>query len=135
MKMDLDLLKLIEYWNNGLRCADILMKLALDLDGAENDALIRATRGLNAGLGGSRNLCGALTGSCCVFGYFAESNEDLKLFIQKFLDWFKEKTIPLCGSMDCKDIIGNIGGCPRLVLDCYSKTMEILGENEAFYAN
>jgi hypothetical protein len=133
--MDLDLMKLIEYWNNGLRCADILMKLALDFDGAENDALIRSMRGLNAGLGGSRNVCGALTGSCCVFGYFVKSNDDLKVLIQKFVEWFKEKTVPLCGSVNCEDIIGALGGCPQLVLDCFSKTMEILGESGVFDEN
>ena len=130
--MDLDLMKLLEYWNNGLRCADILVKLALDFAGEENDELVRSARGLNAGLGGSRGVCGSLTGCCLVIGYFTETNDVLNGAVQEFVEWFNEKTVPLAGSVNCGDIIGTAGGCPRLVLDCYSKTMEILSETGVF---
>jgi hypothetical protein len=128
----MDLMKLLEYWNNGLRCADILVKLALDFAGEENDALIRSARALNAGLGASRGVCGSLTGCCLVIGYFTDSRDVLNSSVQEFAEWFKEKTVPLCGSVNCEDIIGAAGGCPRLVLDCYSKTMEILSEKGVF---
>ena len=62
---------LMELGMQGFECSQILMMLALETDGCENPDLIRAMSGLTGGMGHCQKECGALTGGCCVLGYFA----------------------------------------------------------------
>ena len=67
--------RMLELSGQGFYCAQILLILALEAEGKENPDLVRAMSGLNGGLGFSGNVCGALTGGCCLLGYFCGKGE------------------------------------------------------------
>ena len=131
---------LLELSQKGYFCAQILMKLALELDGKEDPDLIRAMSGLNGGLGFCGRDCGALTGGCAALGYFAGKGEDeelesseLKPMIAKYVAWFDERSSKL-GGASCEAILQGdatrkMSVCPQLVADCYEKLIEILREH------
>ncbi|HNZ63950.1 MAG TPA: C-GCAxxG-C-C family protein, partial [Bacillota bacterium] len=94
--MDLDML-LLEMSRQGFMCAQIMMKLALDIDGKENPDLIRAMSGLNFGMGKTGSACGALTGGAAALGYFTGQGEPEELphsraseIIAAYVNWFKD---------------------------------------------
>ena len=66
--------RMLELSGQGFYCAQILLILALEAEGKENPDLVRAMSGLNGGLGFSGNVCGALTGGCCLLGHFLPLN-------------------------------------------------------------
>lgn len=128
---------LLELSQKGYFCAQILIKLALELDGKEDADLVRAMSGLNGGLGFCGRVCGALTGGCAALGYFAGKGEDeelesceLKPMIAEYVAWFGgycEKY----GGCDCDDILQGdpsrkMSVCPQIVADCYDKLIELL---------
>lgn len=92
---------LMELGMQGFECSQILMMLALETDGCENPDLIRAMSGLTGGMGHCQKECGALTGGCCVLGYFAgrgsteeiEHNQFQKI-VQDYVNWFQEEFGP-----------------------------------------
>ncbi|MCI8505954.1 MAG: C_GCAxxG_C_C family protein [Lachnospiraceae bacterium] len=133
--------RMLELSGQGFYCAQILMILALESEGKEDGDLVRAMSGLNGGLGFSGNVCGALTGGCCLLGYFlgkgeAEELEDPEgaLVIREFVDWFRAFTEVSYGGFACEDILeGNPSNkmkrCPELVEAVFLKCMELLLEH------
>lgn len=132
---------LLELSQKGYFCAQILIKLALELDGKEDPDLIRAMSGLNGGLGFCGRACGALTGGCAALGYFAGKGEDdelesseLKPMIAEYVAWFDG----YCGQFggdSCEDILQGdptrkMSVCPGIVADSYEKLLEILREHK-----
>ncbi len=130
-----------ELKQQGFFCSQILMTLALDLQGKENPDLIRAVNGLAGGLGFSGELCGALSGGACVLGLYAgkgtpdqEENLRLNAMIIELVRWFKEGYGQEYGSIRCEEIIGENGQymparCPVMVAGTFQKVKDILVEN------
>ena len=91
-------IRMLKLSNEGFRCAQILMILAIESEGVEDGAgegLIRAVGGLNVGLADMLGPCGALTGACCLISYFAgkgasDELEDpaLSEMVSGFAAWF-----------------------------------------------
>ena len=134
---DLDILALAR---QGFCCSQILLHLALDLQGLENPGLIRAMSGLCNGFFSPRGTCGALTGAACLLAYYGgkgRSNEEmhdkLPLMQSELAAWFEELTTGRFGGMACSDIV--VGGqpeptvCGNLVGECYGRAMELLVAN------
>jgi len=133
--------RLLELGLQGFECSQIMMILALETEGKQNPDLIRAMGGLNGGLGHCGNICGALTGGCCVLGLFTQKGEAQEMehnhsreIIDLYLRWFEEEIGSAYGGVLCKDIIDgdfskSIQICAPIVEKSYQKIMELLYEN------
>ena len=127
---------------SGFECSQIMMMLALDIDGNENPDLIRAMGGLTGGMGRTGGCCGALTGGAAVLGYYTARGEADELeheksreMIAAYVTWFEQTYKAQYGGVDCHDIIeGDFSKCllvcAPLVQDCFEKVFEILTEYE-----
>jgi len=129
---------LLQLARQGFECSQILMTLALQLDYRENPDLIRAMSGLCGGMGRSGKACGALTGGCCVLGYFTGKGTPEELehsrareIVCAYADWFKDRF----GTEDCRDIISGdyakcLTVCTPIMEECYAKLVELLDEHD-----
>ena len=136
---DIDRIK--ELKGQGFYCSQILMIMALDLQGKTNPDLVRSMNGLIRGMGDTGEICGALTAAACVLGLYAgkglpEEDEQLQVdfMVQDLVNWFKETNIPRYGGIRCEEIItGEISNrmtrCPMLVSESFQKVKELLVEN------
>ena len=107
----------------------------MEAEGKNDPELTRAVGGLNEGVGYSGDLCGCLTGGCCLLSYFlgkgeAEELEDpeYRATLADFAQWFRDKTEGEYGSAKCAGITGGDVGkrleyCPGLMADTYEKCM------------
>ncbi len=132
--------RILELTRQGFFCSQILMQLGLDADGKENPQLIRAMGGLNGGLGFTENVCGCMTGGCCLLSYFLGKGEgdeledpEFRQTLGGFVKWFEAKSGDEFGGVTCRDITGGGVGrrlehCPGLISDSFEKCMEILSE-------
>ena len=133
--------RMLELSGQGFYCAQILLILALEAEGKENPDLVRAMSGLNGGLGFSGNVCGALTGGCCLLGYFCGKGEAEEMeapessqAIGEFVDWFRGFTEEAYGGFDCDHILegdpsNKMRRCPGIVEGVFRKCMELLSEH------
>lgn len=136
--------RMLDLSEKGFYCGQILMLLALEAEDRHNPDLIRAMGGLSGGLGFSGRVCGALTGGCCLIGYYASKGEPEELedcncqaMIARLVDWFQGEVGEEYGGIDCDCILGGdvarrLTRCPGIVQSVYQKVMEILDENEAY---
>lgn len=120
----------------GFSCSQILMKLALDLDGRDNPDLLRAVSGLTCGMGHTGHTCGVLTGGACVLGYFTGQGDPEELphsrareIVADYVDWFRTQY----GTDGCKEILGGDFSrsalvCPAMIEAAYFKLVELLGQ-------
>lgn len=132
----------------GFCCTQIILKLALDDEGTENDDLIRAAQGLCKGIGNTQKTCGVLSGGIGVLGMYAGkgnereySKENFSRMIQYYCEWFEEEF----GATDCQQLIGVTKfetedqsyqvKCGDIMVKCYSKIYEILSEYGYEYGN
>ncbi len=122
---------------DGYCCAQILLQLALDMQGEENSALIRAMQGLCEGGGDTNGACGALTGSCCLLALYAgkgapeeTASQQLPLLLAEFHTWFAQRIAP--AAISCGDIAptaaDQLTTCPALIGDCAEKAFSLLLE-------
>lgn len=134
---DLDILKLAR---QGFCCSQIVMQMALDLQGASNTGLIRAMTALCHGEVGTQGTCGALGGAACLIAYYSGKGSELEmaddrlpLMLSELSDWFRQYAQGQFGGINCVDIIGdeepNQSICGGLVSKCYGQAMTILTMN------
>ena len=134
---ELDILKLA---HQGYCCSQIVIQLALDLQGTSNPGLLRAMSGLCHGFSSDRGACGALTGAACLIAYYAgkgkpdeEAHDRLPLMLAELTGWFEEYSDSRFGGIACGDIVKNgqpdTAICGSLVSLCFGRAMAILVEN------
>ena len=126
----------------GYCCTQIMLKMALEEEGIENDDMIRAVNGLCNGIGGKQRTCGVLIGGVMILGLYAGKGKDREYYkenygdmVHEFTDWFEEEF----DSVDCIDIIGvkksddgetsYMLKCGDIIIKSYDKVIEILTEN------
>lgn len=131
--MDLET-RFMELGMQGFACSQILMQLALELDGKENPDLVRAMGGLTCGIGRCGKCCGALSGGAAVLGYYTcrgEADEmehsESQTMLAEYVKWFEERF----GTTQCGDILEGdyqkiLQVCAPLVMECFEKLTEIL---------
>lgn len=135
-----DLIRIMEFKQQGFYCSQILVLLGLDLQGKTNPDLVRSVQALAGGIGFSGNLCGALTGGSCLLGLYAGKgtpdeieDERLNLMLLSLVDWFQSDTGTKYNGVNCDQILegkqSNIPNrCPRIIQAVYQKTKELLVE-------
>lgn len=134
---DLDIFRLA---SSGYCCSQIIVKMALKIQGVDNPGLVRAMAGLCNGFPSMEGPCGALGGAACLLAYIAgkgedsgEENERLPLMMSQLTDWFSEYAQTRFSGQRCKDIVqaGELDPviCGALVGDCYGAAITILTEN------
>lgn len=134
---ELDILKLK---NQGFCCAQIIVHMALDVQGVQNPGLIRAMTGLCRGLLFAKGVCGALNGGACVLALYAgkggadeEPNERLPLMLAELARRFEQLAVPRFGSIHCADIVSDykpdMAICGGLISHCFGDAMAILTDN------
>ncbi len=134
---DLDILKLK---NQGYCCSQIVLHMALDIQGTQNPGLIRAMAGLCRGYSSERGPCGALTGALCLLAYYAgkgradeEADERLPLMLSELVHWFEGDATARFGGSNCAHIVSDfkpdMAVCGGLISGCYGRALTILVEN------
>ena len=134
---DLDILRL---HTQGFCCAQIIVQMALEMQGVENPGLVRAMSGLCVGFSSPQGACGALTGAACLIAYYAgkgsaaeEADDRLPLMLSELAEWFEEYATARFGGISCSAIVPDgrpdASVCGGLVSECYGKVLTILVEN------
>lgn len=130
--------RIIELSAKGYECSQIMMLIAMEMEGMENPDLIRAMSGLNGGMGRAGKTCGCMSGGVCVLGLFTGKGEDEEIeapearaYMQEYVKWFESHVKERHGGYECDQIIhGNYGMCVAvcmpLLTDCMEKIMEML---------
>jgi len=129
--------RVLELSLQGFNCSQILMIMALDVQGRADPALVRAMSGLVGGMGCGRT-CGTLTGGCCVLGLYGgrgsdqeQEQNDLPVMLGELVDWFEARQGTADGSVDCADLVGEdpalrLSKCPKMITETFNKIMDIL---------
>ena len=114
----------------GLCCSQVMVRTALEEDGAENEQLVQAAGALCFGMfaGGP---CGALTAGKIVMALRASRPLDDALATE-FVEWFRNEY----GSLECSGILkgdpfARVLVCPNLVVRTYDAAMRILADRGA----
>jgi C_GCAxxG_C_C family probable redox protein len=132
----------------GFCCTQIMLKLALEDEGTENDDLIRAVQGLCKGIGESQKTCGVLSGGVGILGLYAGkgnereySKENFSQMLDEYCEWFENEF----GTTECQQLIGvtkfESGDqsyqvkCGDIMVKSYTKIYEILSEYGYEYGN
>lgn len=134
---DLDILRL---GGQGYCCAQIVVLLALEMQGVENPGLVRAMAGLCNGCASHQCTCGILTGGACLLAYFAAkgrpeetSSEKLPLMLEELSDWFTDYAGQRFGGITCAEIVPDgkpdQTKCGGLLSQCYGQILRILVDN------
>ena len=135
--------RIVELYEAGFGCSQILIKLGLEARGQSNPGLVRAMSGLAGGVGSSGNLCGVLTGGACLLGLWAgnggpgeEEHDRFFLMVDELVEWFDMEIGRRCGGMNCAQIAdcsltlaGPLPGCCGVILAAWDKVGEILRKN------
>ncbi len=136
-----DLDRMRELRQQGFLCSQILMIMALEMQGKDNPELVRAMNGLVGGIGFTGDVCGALTGGACLLGLYAgkaadgdEENIRLTFMIQDLVKWFDQEYGSKYGGNRCDQLTGDDARyqaerCPILVSTTWQKVKELLVEN------
>ena len=147
--MDNTSYKLFKLSNSGYWCSQIMLKLALEEEGSENEDLVRAMYGMSMGMGMQRS-CGVITGAVGILGIYAGKGNDFEYpkkefsgMLKQFIKWFENEF----ESTECEDIIGVCSftdyannteyrvKCGDILLKSYEKVKEILSENGFDFGN
>jgi len=134
---DLDILKLA---HQGYCCSQIIMQMALDLQGLSNPGLLRAISGLCHGFTSTSGVCGAFTGASCLIAYYGGKgkpddipHDHLPLMLSELAQWFEEYASTHFGGINCGDIVKDNQPdttiCGGLVAECFGRSMTLLIEN------
>lgn len=138
--MNDDSLRVMDLAMKGYQCSQILMAIAMEAQGKQNEDLLRAMSGLLGGMGSGKT-CGALTGGCSVLGLYAgwgtpdaTADERLSAMLGEFVDWFESEYKQRYGSIECAAIVGDdmrnkMARCPRIVMESLARLKEILTDH------
>ncbi|MFA6810819.1 MAG: DVU_1555 family C-GCAxxG-C-C protein [Desulfoplanes sp.] len=134
-------MRMLPLAGQGFCCSQILVLLALELQGKTNPELVRSVGGLCHGLGKTGHICGALLGGCCVLSLYTnrgepgeEKHPQTETMVHQLSTWFEEFSSTFGGST-CGNILGKTGGepdmgiCGDLVSATFDKAMEILANH------
>lgn len=123
--IDIDM-RVNELGLQGRCCTQILVRLALEERGDENEQMAETVgalcNGLFSGIG-----CGALSGGALALWILAGEPVD-GTHVEDLVDWFRARY----GATDCEAILGDdpsarFTKCPGIVAETYAEVRELLG--------
>lgn len=133
------ILKLIGMKAKGYCCAQMILILALEVQGRTNTDLVRSMGGLCFGINGSGEVCGALSGGACLISLYAGKGSDEEEHDDRYMNmidglvgWFRETAVNEYGGTRCSEILEKFPDrsiCGKIVADTYEKCMNILAGN------
>ena len=138
--MNDDAFRVMDLAMKGYQCSQILMAIALEAQGKQNEDLLRAMSGLLGGMGAGKT-CGVLTGGCCVLGLHAGwgspnsvADERLSAMLAEFVDWFESEYRKRYGSIECAGIVeddmrNKMKRCPGIVMESLARLKQILADH------
>ncbi len=116
-----------ELMRSGNCCAQVQVRMALELRGEQNEQLVQAVGGLCGGVR-SGLTCGAFAGAACALTLFdpALARDEM---IPALLDWFTMKW----GSSECAAILAGdplrkTTLCPMIIWETWAKARSLLEE-------
>ncbi len=131
--------KLLELNGKGYCCSQIMLMLALDMQGRSNPDLVRTMSGLCHGIGFSGNVCGVLTGGICLISYYAGKGADTEInkpgyatMLTDLVAWFNHEIGDRYGGTTCSAIMN---GCPDktackdIMITTFNKALDLLIEH------
>ncbi len=103
--------KAAELFLEGYNCAQAVAVAFCDLTGMEKDYAAKLASGFGGGMGGLREVCGAVSGMNmvfgCLYGYESPTDDEAKKQVyarfRQLAEVFKEQT----GSIICREILKN----------------------------
>jgi hypothetical protein len=109
----------------GRCCTQIMVRLALEERGEENEQMAEAVGALCLGLFSGIG-CGALAGGALAMWLLADEPVD-GVAVAELVDWFRERQ----GTTDCDAILGGdpsarITKCPQIVAETYAEARDLL---------
>ena len=112
----------------GRCCTQVMVQVALDEIGAENEQMVEAAGALCLGLFAGAD-CGALTGGALAMALRGSRPLDGQL-VTELVDWFRGEY----GSLQCSEIITDdpfdrFTKCPPLMRRTYEVAMQILADH------
>lgn len=137
--MNDDSFRVMDLALKGYQCSQILIALALEAQGKENEDLVRAMSGLLGGMHSGKT-CGALTGGCCLLGLYAgwgtadaAPDERLSAMLNEFVEWFESEYTARYGGVQCAEIVhddmrNKMARCPGIVTESLARLKQILAE-------
>ncbi len=113
-------------------CSQIIIELALEAIGEENNMLISAMRGLCGGLH-TGGICGTLPAGACLLAMLAPEKAESEM-IPRLVEWFNATFAEAYSGIECNVILGGdpmnrIERCPEIICQTYFKCRELLAEN------
>lgn len=123
----------------GYCCSQILVKMILDAQMADNPGLLRAMFGLCKGMAGHQGTCGLLTGGMCALAYVTGKGGEFEIqhpmgevIRLEYLSWFSGLT-EIYGGVGCSQILGGCaefetGPCKDLLGQCWEKILELFDQ-------
>lgn len=136
-----DMDRMLELRDQGFYCSQVLAQMAMDLQGREDPALLRAMEGLAGGLGFTGEVCGTLTAGAAVLGLWAgrghgTDDRDPTLFfmVEDLVKWFKSTYGEPYGGIRCAEILASdpnaqVNRCPAMITGTLQRMKELLVEN------
>jgi hypothetical protein len=133
--------RVLELGRQRFYCSQIVMTMALDLQGRDDPSLIRAMEGLAGGLGFSGEVCGTLTAGAAALGLYAgrgraSDDEDptMVFMVGDLVRWFTDGYGAAYSGIRCHEIVGGDASnqatrCPAMIAGTFQKVKDLLVEN------
>ncbi|TEB14678.1 putative redox-active protein [Pelotomaculum sp. FP] len=124
-----DQMRIEELAAKGLCCTQIMVQIALEKLGRENEEMVSAVSGLCRGMFSGKT-CGVLTGAAMALSLF-DKNKAAKYMIPDLVDWFECEIGEQYGGIACSNILGDnplykAARCRELMIATQGKVREIL---------
>ena len=128
----------MEWGRDGFCCSQIMLLAGLAYTGRENPDLVAAMNGLCRGGYSPGCTCGALTGACALFGFYAgkaepwePKNPELPLMAGELHEWFRKNLGVNGEGVTCGELMGgktaySIETCLPIVFGTLEKALAIL---------
>lgn len=142
MSQDHDLLQdIMDLFQEGYYCAQILAILVFEDQGIESEEVIQAMSGMTGGMGFAGEACGILTGGAAVLGRLYGPTEDamgnprLQALVSEYVDFFRKEIADPYGGPSCAQILADEPEnqwlrCGKLLAKAYEGLSNIIEAEE-----